>query len=111
MATSIRSYIQPPRKSAPETDVPTLKPGRDPMPTRCDVCASGLVNIEPPLGIAPFGIASCGMCGTVLAHIERPVTPIRPPRTPEPLVGGAPSRPERDRDWRLPGCNSACFGG
>src|SRR5215467_12825988 len=114
MATTIhRPYLQPPRKSAPETDIPTLRPGVDRMPTHCVACGKDYISIEPPLGLAPFGVATCGTCGCVLAHIARPLLQ-RPKREPTSRVEPTPASAsivERERDWRLPGCTAACFGG
>jgi len=50
------------------------------------------------------------LVGCVLAHIARPLLQ-RPKR--EPIKPASPSSapPAVERDWRLPGCTAACFGG
>jgi len=113
-STSTRSYLQPPRKYAPETDVPTLRPGVDPLPVICSECGSGFLDVEPPLGLAPFGVVTCNACGAVMAHLTRPLArPLRRERVEPSTRVESPPPPavEPEGDWRLPGCTAACFGG
>ena len=102
------SSLVGPRRAVP-IDVPVLRPGIDPMPTRCGQCgARGPHNAEPPLDGDPHGIVTCRSCGRLLAWL----LPLPPTRVrPAPEVAIAPSRPAvplSEPDWRLPGCGIAC---
>jgi DNA-binding winged helix-turn-helix (wHTH) protein len=114
MTTTVpRARIYVPRLDVADSELPTLRPGVDELPTTCSACGSELVTVEEPLGLAPYGIATCLACGTVLAHIARRLRPMRL-RTTQKRGDQAPPPPKSEDvrpSWRLDGCNERCFGG
>lgn len=89
--------------------IPTLRPGRDSLPTACQYCGSGLLNTEPPLGGHRRGLISCGTCGRQLCWLAGTISRVRTPQPalPEPRV--ATLRPTIDSRFnRGPGCGPGC---
>lgn len=87
--------------------VPTLTPGRDPLPTGCPSCRSAWLQRAEQLAGELFGSISCGTCGATVAYLRASARPIRAqgtaPAGPRPRP---PTPPEPD--WRRRDCDDRC---
>lgn len=84
--TTSPALHQPPSPVGPRDDaeatvnLPTLRPGIDPLPRACDHCGSGFLNTEEPLGEHRRGLVTCVTCGRQACWLAARPVAVRPPR-------------------------------
>jgi len=100
-----------PAPSDQRTQLPTLVPGRDRLPSRCGDCGSSLLTAEEPAGRQSRGMMTCGLCGRQLCWLgagvrqqAAPLARLAPPSATRSQVASSPP-PE---DWRRPDCDDRC---
>lgn len=97
----------------PVTYLPTLRIGRDRLPTACQHCGSAFLTREPPLGQHQRGLITCQTCSQQVCWLAGAITtrpgpsPVTP--TPRPVTPTAAElRSMAARFTRLPSCGPAC---
>lgn len=99
-------------RPAGSVELPTIRPGVDRVPTRCERCSSTWLGYEEPLGPQQRGMLWCQQCSRSICWLATPLPRRRAraagrlPPAPVSAPGRSPIRTDAFR--RTDGCGRAC---